>query len=683
MQKIIAKTTLILSLATLALLVVFIAPISTTFVEHSKSLIFFSAALLSLVLFFTLGLMRKSLTLTLGPVTKPLLFLLLTTLATIFFAQDYPVEGLLGMGGVLLAFTILPLVLGSNAPAKNSTAFITTLATASIVVIGLSLVQWIGLGPAQLLSQVIGTELPSGFEFTIAGSAFVAAQILALCLVALVTQIITTRSVKSFSAASAPIIFIGLCIYGATMLPNRPTSIQLPSYAASWSVMLDSLKSPRSALIGSGLASYSATYQMYKPAWVNSTRFWETNFSQAANLPLTLATNAGILGLLAWTGVFAGVISLRKYLQTEHKPLFALVIAAFCLQLLLPFNTVVLGIQAIALGLLIASLRSEFSTLELHPLKLYVSSQSSTSLLKKPLNVALYLTSGICSILTLILLWLLLRATYANYLLLQSSKALTANDVVAAYEFQQRAVGLNPYLDIYHVNYSQTNLLIAIALSNKADSSDADKQKVGELIQQAVREAQMATALNPQKSQNWLNLAEIYQNLIGVIEDSESWTIQTYVKAIETDPVNPILRIKLATFLSGQKNHQQALTIYQQAIELKPDLAAGYYNAAKTLRAIETPESLRESRRMYQQTLVLIDSGSEEYITVTKEIEELEKYFADNKIPLEPETEQTTEEPPQTKSSEPAQTEQAATGSALRSQLEAPSITEQVLANPE
>jgi cytochrome c-type biogenesis protein CcmH/NrfG len=168
-------------------------------------------------------------------------------------------------------------------------------------------------------------------------------------------------------------------------------------------------------------------------------------------------------------------------------------------------------------------------------------------------------------------------------------------------------------------------MLIAIAVSNKVDATQEDQNQVGQLLQQAIREARAATILDPGDVENWLTLAQIYQNMNGVADEAVDWTIQSYVSAIETSPADPTLRLSLGGIFLAQQDFNQAANFFQQSVALKPDFANGYYNLAAALKELG---QLEQSKAAYQQVLVLIDTGSDDYTRVTSELEELEKQIA-------------------------------------------------------
>jgi len=573
---------------------------------------------------------------TVSSVTGALLFFGLATLASSFLTNNYPVEALLGLGGVYIATTIIAIFGGSLIPKNSTSKFITGLSVTSIILILSTILQMIGFGPAQLINKILNSSLPTNSIFNLTGSPFIALQVLLVTLVGVVSQAINKKKVTTLSLATVITIVIGAGIYGWSLLPNQPSHLILPKLSTSWSIMLDTIRNPRFALIGAGPTSYADVYAKFKPMWVNNSQQWNIQFSQATIFPLTLLSTMGAIGLIAWGFLVNKIFKMRKRSLTSSKPLLNLVIATLLLQLILPINVTLLTIQAVAIALVIANEKHRLPLLQLQALKLKILNRIGTNKkTQQSMNISFYSFIALMLLATSTLLYLTTQTYLANVVMAQSSKALNSNNVVKAYELQQQAIAKNPYSDAFRRNYSSTNMNIAIALSNKADASDQEKQQVSMLLQQSIKEAKAATTLNSMKSSNWVNLAQIYNNLIGTSDDAASWTVQTYITAIELDPNNPVLRIDLAGVFSSQKNYDQAISILSQAISIKPDLPASHFNMGLTLEKIETPEAYREARISYQRTLVLLDPSSQEYILVNKKIEDLEKLMEEKGISLE------------------------------------------------
>lgn len=671
------KVSLIGILAIAVLSVLLVVPVTDSFIEHSKTYTLFFGAILTLLLFVVKTFKEKAMRITVSPITGALVLFGLAATASTFFTADYPVEGLLGTGGVFLSTTIIALFGGTLLPKTTTKQFLQVLTGTSVGLTVLTVLQMVGFGPAQLINKIVGISLPTSISFNVAGSPFIALQVIVLTLVAVLYHVVTTKKLSKYFAVSLPILVIGAGIFAWSLLPGKATAVRIPSFTASWSVMLDTIRSPRSALIGAGVTSYKNAYQIFKPAWINGTDEWAVSFTQGATMPLTLVTVMGIFGLISWVLLVLSFAKFHKGSLVESKPIGVFIAASFLLNIVLPFNTILLTLQAIALACLVANEKHRLPLLQMQTLKFKMLNKAEALRPgKKPNNIALYLTTGVSMVAVLALGYFVTRSLQAHMLMSNSSKAMAQDEVVTAYELQQKAVSINPYLDTFRRRYSATSALIAIALSNKAELTDAEKQQVSALLQQSVTEARAATTLDGFDSQNWANLAQVYSNLIGVSEDAVDWTVQSYVSAIETNPNDPLLRLDLASVFVGQEAYEQALNIYDQAINIKPDLAISHYNRGLLLEKFESPEAVREARISFQRALVLLEADSEDYVAVNTKIEELEKFMEENDISLVAE-EAVKGQAPEGEGMQ----DDAKDAMEADSQLSTPSITEQNLNN--
>lgn len=658
-QELFKKISMLSIMDTAFLSVLLIVPVTDSFIDHSKSYLLFFSSILVLLFFLIKILFQKSIKITVSPITNSLVIFGLVTLASTFFSSNYPVESLLGLGGIYISAMIIAIFGGSLLPKDATEKFINGMLITSSILVLATLLQMMGFGPAQLVNKILGTSLPTDMSFNIAGSSFIALQVVVAALVGAIATIISNKKVSKLYAFTLPVLVIGVGIFAWSLLPNKTTSLLLPPFTNSWSVMLDSMKNPKAALIGAGPSSYSNVYAALKPDWVNNSAQWSTVFSQATSFPLTVISTMGILGLFSWLYFVFKFVGLKKRSLLSSKPIYYMIASTILLQLLFPANTIMLTIQAVAIAFLIANEKHRLPLLQLQTLKFKILNklEIGNDTIKSS-DVPLYMTVGLGFVGIAALFYLTGRAFGANVVMAQSSKELSQNDVIKAYELQQKAVAMNPYFDVFRRRYSGTNVAIAIALSNKADISDEEKTQVSSLIQQAVREARAATTLDPIESQNWLNLAQIYKNMIGVSADAHDWSVQSYITAIETNPNDPSLRIELAQMFAAQKDYQQAISIMTQAINLKPDLAGSHYNLGLILEMVAQPDAYRDARISYQRALVLLDTNSEEYVLVNKKIEELEKMMTEKGISLEPEKDQKDQASESEQNTVPSITEQ-------------------------
>lgn len=614
----------ILLLAMIVLSILFVLPISDNFLFQTKYYTFIFGTLLLGLLYVLYSLKRGAVEVVLSPFTGALTVFGGAVLASTFFTSNYPVESLLGFGGIYLASILFVIFSGTTIDTSVVKKIIPTFSITAAVLTGLAAIQLFGFGPANIVNQVTSLTIPENISFSVASSAFIALQVIALALVAIVVEIVHKKHISKVSAITLPILVIGLAIHIWAILPGKPAEVLLPSWEASWSVALDTIRTPRAALIGMGPDSYVNMYTRFKPIWMNDRPDWAISFAQGSNMPLTLLATTGFIGLISW--LVLGYVAYRamKLSHTQDGRVLATVLfGTFVLQLFIPTNIVLLILQSMLMTGVILSERSKFGVLKFQALAMTIEKKIAEAIpaVSRQTSLPIYITSGVLLITIVALGYMAGRSYAASMASFASNTALAENDAVAVYEKQQRAVALNPYLDVYRRQYAATNLLIAMSLSQKTDATEAEQEQVAQLLQQAVREAQSATLLDQYDVQNWAILAQIYQNMVGAVEQADQFAVQAYVQAIQNDPTNPNLRVSVGGIFLSQEQYQDALSLFNQAIELKSDHQNAYYNAAFTLKQLQ---ALPQAKQAYEALLSLMDPTSEDYAQVTAELEELE-----------------------------------------------------------
>ena len=160
--------------------------------------------------------------------------------------------------------------------------------------------------------------------------------------------------------------------------------------------------------------------------------------------------------------------------------------------------------------------------------------------------------------------------------------------------------------------------------------TDQDKQNIAQLIQQSIREAKIAVTLEPANTANWENLTLVYRSLINAAQGADQWTIAALSQAIMSDPVNPGLRIDLGGVYYALGKYDQAIRLFQQAAELKPDYANAYYNLSHAYLMKKEIASAYDAMR---QTLSFTPQDSADYAKAKSELEELVKLLPKTNTP--------------------------------------------------
>ncbi len=614
-------------LGLLFLLPLLVAPFTNNFITHTKLVLIFAGLFVSGGFFLYQAFKERAWKFILSPLTLPLVLFGLTSIASALLTQNYPVKNLLGIGGAYIGLSLIPLLGGALGDKKLTKWLVPTLSISAALLSISSLLQMVGYGPTQLINAVTGFNLEHNLLFNLAGSSLVAAQFILIALVGTVIQIIQNKQINTLHTITLPILVLGLALHVWSLLPGQPAQVLLTPVGASWSVALDSMRAPRTALIGHGPQSYSSIFSRYRPAWLNGTEFWQVTFNSGFGLPLTMVVQLGLLGLAAWVIMVIKFFKSKnqKYGEADFKksPVTWMLALSFILQLFLTPSIALLGLQAFLILFWIIEFKDEFSTVKLKALSASIDGKATNPAARNEVNR--WITLGTTGLLTAGLLFLLYstgRAWASFHQAYLANQGFMENDAVKVYDHQRQAVILNPYLDQHRRAYALTNLDIAIALSNETEVTEEQQEQIGQLIGQAVREGRAATTIDPIDSRNWAVLAQIYQNLIGSAEEAEQWAVSAYIEAISGDPTNPLLRLQLGHILLAQEQIQQALNVYEQAINLKPDLPAGYFHLGSALVRVN---QLEQAQQAWQMALSLLDPESQDYQTVQNALAQLKE----------------------------------------------------------
>ncbi|MEA2056737.1 MAG: tetratricopeptide repeat protein [Patescibacteria group bacterium] len=607
-----------------ALLPILILPFTGNFISETKLYLIIWATLLLGLAFFFRSFRKNSWEFVLSPTTLPLFLFAASTLASILFTQNYPVENLLGVGGVYLGLSIIGL-LAPSLTNKSSAKLFTKILTVTAVILSItSLLETVGWGPSSLLTKIVGIRIESSNGFSLAGSSLVAIQFLAMVLVGQLVEVIKNKKISAFHVITIPLVIFGLGLNVWTTFISGET-LNINPLSSSWSIAIDSLRTPKSALIGQGPAGYSNAYNIYKPNWINGKDFWQTTFNTGANLPLALIVQVGLVGLAAWILLVIGFLRKIKDKNFRSSPLTWMLLTTFIFQLILPPNYLLLGIQGLLLAFWAVTYKKYFPSFNLSPLSINLektnqaNADNEKSRFENLLNL---LVNGSLTIGVLALFYFTGKTYASSYHMLESQKALIENDGVAVYNHQSQTVFHNPYLDYNRRSYALTNLQIALALSSKTDATDEEQNQVTQLVQQAVREARAATNIDPNDAANWRVLGQVYQELIGGVEEADQWATNAYVSAIQKAPTDPMLRMNLAGIFANQEKVEQAANLYSQAIQLKPDLPSPYFYLGQIQ---QQQEQFVQAKQSWQTALQLLDKDSADYQTLKQGIEQLDE----------------------------------------------------------
>lgn len=609
-----------------------VIPATPNFFDTNKLAFTVAIAAFNLIAWAVYMLGEKKVHITTSPFTLPLLFIGTAYVISSFFAANNPYDALIGRGIFIPAIIMIVFVAANVIKERRFIMFSTYALIISATVLSfISIFQSLGFGPSNILNAIFNSNIPDTLAFTPAGSPVALITFLLPILIMTLTYGVTRKE-----ALEKVILFLLSAVMGSALIllvlysfPGKDTAPIFLPHQHGYAIALETLKNPQTALLGYGPEQFANAYNRTRPAALNVSNYWNVRFTSSSNELFHAITTLGFIGLIAWGWIaIAGYKTARKAGSGSLNLIFMLSIGSiFLLFLFIPatllhlftFFTLIL-LWTIHLRLVRSSAVGVLD-INLDSFRL-VKPDADSGAVTRSVPIMAFLISIPTIILSITVLVFFARAYAAELTFKKSLDAAARNDGVATYNYQRQAIQRNPYSSRYHRAYSATNLALANSIAGKDNITDEDRNNVSQLIQQSIREAKAAVALDPYNSQNWENLTFVYRSLINIAQGADSWTVAALAQAIQNDPVNPRLRLELGGVYYALGRYDQAIRLYQQAAELKPDWANAYYNLAAAHKQKEENELAFDYLR---QVLRLVQPDSADYTKAQAEIEELAK----------------------------------------------------------
>jgi len=422
-----------------------------------------------------------------------------------------------------------------------------------------------------------------------------------------------------FPVFSFAIIMIALLFYMSGdfiggILPNRlgiQNSEVSPSLGATILVAKSVLK--EDPVFGIGPNKFATAWAMYKPVAINATQFWDTPFNSSSGLLPTFASTNGYLGILAWliffilliiSGVKSIFSSIKNGVNWETMAFFVLSLYLFVSCFFYSAGAVIFLLALAFTGVFIGLSASSSPNGEL-----------SISFLSDH-------RKSFFSILFLILIIIVSAATSFKYIerfvsVSYFRKALTTSTVPVAETSINKALALYTN-DLYLRTYAQVYLVKLNSIVSKGASlSDADKSDLQASLGQAINGAQLATTYDPTNYLNFQALGSVYQTAATLgVKDAYSKTIEAYEKASTLNPLNPGLKLALASISIASQKTKEAKNYASMSLSLKPD----YIDALIVLSQIAKSEGDNAGALSYAQTALSVSPANKDLIKYTESL---------------------------------------------------------------
>ncbi len=360
--------------------------------------------------------------------------------------------------------------------------------------------------------------------------------------------------------------------------------IQLP-FGVSWKISAGAFRD--SPILGTGPATYLYDFTSYKSIDYNKTPFWNLRVSSAHDQYLQTWAElggAGILLLLLIATTF-GFFAIRNQ---DEIGLGMAGITFIVVMALYPTTVLTFGAGIFIMALFMAALRGRGD----HELSIDLAGRNASQVRGTHILIPALIFLPLI-VLILAGFYFLGRLGIGEFYHRRALNAVAQNKGLDTYNNLVQAEKANPQVDLYRVDLAQTNFALANAIAAQKGPSEAspggslsdqDKNNIKQLLQQAIAEGRAAVALAPRSANNWEILALIYRQISGVAQNALAFSLDSYGKAIQLDPLNPLLRLAVGGVYYQAKNYDLAIRFFDDAVSLKPDYSNAMYNLAVALR---------------------------------------------------------------------------------------------------
>lgn len=374
-----------------------------------------------------------------------------------------------------------------------------------------------------------------------------------------------------------------------------------PSWSATLDISTAAVKD--NPVFGAGPNRFSSEWLMHKPAGINGTLFWNTNFAYGIGFIPSLLATTGILGFLAalfFVGMFAWM-AVKALLREGSSPFSRYLVLSSLLASVYMWVFSIIYVPSSALwvltlaltGLFVASLREDKA---LATASITTHNRPAASFVSVLLLVLAFI--GAVSFGYFVTVKLLANVYYQKALVTFN----TSTNLDAGEKAILSAVQLSPS-DTYYQGLVEVYLARLNVLFNDKNISQSEAQaKFQTLLASAIQAAQAAVAQDKTNYQNYMTLGRVFEAVLPLkIEGAYDNAKKAYMDALALNPDSPEIYLVLGRMEVANGKNDAAKEYIGKALQKKSDYADAIYllsqiyiaendvaNAIKSVSAVAT-----------------------------------------------------------------------------------------------
>lgn len=358
-----------------------------------------------------------------------------------------------------------------------------------------------------------------------------------------------------------------------------------PSWQGTFAVGQRLFAGEGSLIFGAGPNTFAEEWGKYKPADINTTLFWGADFTSGVGSVPTALVTTGALGIFAWLllagGFLFSVFTLFRYRGMDvgtrrHAGVFAF-LAAYAVV----FHIVY--VPGAAATLLTFLLLGAFVAERTHarrgePMSFRADFGTYGELLR---SIAVVLIGCILFIAALESTRSLLSNIFVNKAVAVYAETSSVADAENALSKAFFFYGDN---DRAHRAAVELGIITLQTIAASGAADETTRARLQSELGATVTHGLSAVAIDEKNYQNWLTLAQLYQNLAGAgVEGAYEAGRQAFERARTENPTNPISSLRLAQLEVLVGNIEAASVFLDEALQKKPDFAEAHFLRSQLL----------------------------------------------------------------------------------------------------
>lgn len=326
------------------------------------------------------------------------------------------------------------------------------------------------------------------------------------------------------------------------------------------------------ALLGIGPNRFADAWREYREPSINTTAYWNTDFTSGSSYLMTAFSVGGALVTLAWLAFFISFLytGYQMFIRTERRDAFWNFTASssFITALYLWILTAVYspGVTILALAMLCTSITLvSYCNVATVPVLRFDTTRNRQVTAMLITGVLLVVLSSLTIVYQLLDTY---RAVYAF------TSATTAETLTKSNEQLTNAYALYP-----HSSFARARARTAIAELSQLfndTSGEPDQSAFESALVGGVTAAQQAVQQDPHDAQNWAVQAALYSVLVlAGVDDGASLAYEAVTNAQDLHPTNPEYYALEAQIAFRANDTERAREAIRTSLRQKPDYIEG------------------------------------------------------------------------------------------------------------